>query len=812
MKGMKLFEKLIITLIIVIFVLGVVFDYTQFDLFQLEDYDGYAFVVLQIQATLATLGLSIITILSNAFKQEEYGVSVSDFIMNRSNKLLTQKRVIIISLLLIMLSLFEYVREHLNVVCSLLGVEVCLLLYLLNNVTMIFRAYTEIRERIFNQEVKDSKNGKGFSGFFDAFVIMDDITESKAKDYVEKAELLIDSYLPDKEKFRIIAEGISRMVSKLLYSNNKNNADLGVRLLYHYYLKYNEFNLFGSEGFSYGVYASSLRAIVDGYKNTTRLFNLYKGIPFAILGKQIKAYQTGVDVRDSIAIAGYYAWKCCREGDEYLKQQISFFVPDITDRMYLGLREDSEHGQLIEKAAADYYLGFANELIKAGKARILSDYCFRQTFSGLMRRDSICRYYVLGMVVLCLYYSVFEEDDLVSESIRESCSYLLATHWNGIRTFLVRCIYGGELKANDVLAVRELLHDRESIQDGKAKFLIMDGVVNKSMIILFVLCDRINVGHFGQFIEKLFSIDGDYNYRLFIEHPESMKEQIGSVFKVLDNSFSSLDDEKKDSEVSRIYSVIDGAIRKELFKSIMSNSKKTLESVESFEEVCKRICNGFEEHVKKTTAQFCVGLTGITEDDSSEVTIPDISIPVGSLIQEDIVTYLYNTIDSWICYGILNALRSHLDESEVKCDDESEVEKLIDTISEYDNVVGSGSFFIRNYMLQKKIDELIEARKNFIISDNDSVLALFNSNAVSIDFSDFSAEIQEFSDEEIKAREEKLGDQYIVNVINNITLAFGEENLLEYYHLNKRKLLLKCKMKVRFLAEKVGKLVRIIES
>lgn len=147
MKGMKLFEKLIITLIIVIFVLGVVFDYTQFDLFQLEDYDGYAFVVLQIQATLATLGLSIITILSNAFKQEEYGVSVSDFIMNRSNKLLTQKRVIIISLLLIMLSLFEYVREHLNVVCSLLGVEVCLLLYLLNNVTMIFRAYTEIRER-----------------------------------------------------------------------------------------------------------------------------------------------------------------------------------------------------------------------------------------------------------------------------------------------------------------------------------------------------------------------------------------------------------------------------------------------------------------------------------------------------------------------------------------------------------------------------------------------------------------------------------------------------------------------------------------
>ena len=811
---MKLIEKLVIIFSISIIVLGLVFDYTRFALFELENYDGFVLAVLQIQATLSTLSLSLLTIISSAFKRVEYGISVSDFIMNRSNKILSQKKVVIISLLLILASLFEYVRGHLNVVCSTLVVEVGLIVYMLHNVTKVLLADSEISEGIFRQEVFNPNKDNGIECFFNAFIKADDIPESKTKDYVEKAKLLIDSYLADKEKFNSIADGVSRMVSKTLDSNNERIADLGVCLLLHYYMKYRDLKLIESDDYLYGVFASSIRSIANGYKHTTESLNLYKRIPFSIIGNQIQEGNTGIDVRDAIAIAGYYAWNCCREGDEYLKQQISFFVPDITDRIHLGLRDDEakEQSKLIEKAAADYYLGFANELMKAGKARILGDYCFRHTFSALMRKDNICRYYVLGIVILCLYYSVFEEDELVANTVKESCSDLLSMHWNDIRSYLVSCIYNGGLKADDLIVIRELLHEKELLQEGKAKFMIMNGVVNESMIILYALCDSSNIGNLGEFIEDLFSKDGDYNYRRLVEYPEKVRLLTGRILEVLYGNSNSLDEERKNSEVSRVYSVIEGAIKRELFKSIMDNSKRTLESVGSFETVRNRICSGFEKHVNETTSQFISVLDGESQALSREIIIPSISIPVGALNQEDMLVYLYEYIDDSICYGLLNSLKSHLEESVVNSRNESEVEEFIETVSGYDSVIGRGSSFVHNYILQKKIDDTIESRKNYIISDNGFILALFNSNAVSIVFSDYSATIQEFTEEEIKEKEEKKGNQYYVNVINDIILPFDEDALLEYYHNNKRKLVLKCNVTVRYVTDVFGKLVRMIES
>jgi len=67
--------------------IGITIDIIGFSLFSVEVFHEYLLTVIQIQATISTLGLSFIAIIGNTIDREEYGVSVSDFIMNRRTKL-----------------------------------------------------------------------------------------------------------------------------------------------------------------------------------------------------------------------------------------------------------------------------------------------------------------------------------------------------------------------------------------------------------------------------------------------------------------------------------------------------------------------------------------------------------------------------------------------------------------------------------------------------------------------------------------------------------------------------------------------------
>lgn len=85
----------------------------------INNIESFALTVLQIQATVGTLIFTIITLMAGNISDSYMGVSISDFYLNIKPWYLTQKRLIIISLVLSLLSVFSFAFGKYNIIFCL---------------------------------------------------------------------------------------------------------------------------------------------------------------------------------------------------------------------------------------------------------------------------------------------------------------------------------------------------------------------------------------------------------------------------------------------------------------------------------------------------------------------------------------------------------------------------------------------------------------------------------------------------------------------------------------------------------------------
>lgn len=98
--------------IIVCIIVGVIFDwsviYKENILIQMDDISSFSLTLLQIQATVATLIFTVITLITGYISDSYMGVSISDFYLNIKLWKLTQKSLIIMSLGLCLTGILAY--------------------------------------------------------------------------------------------------------------------------------------------------------------------------------------------------------------------------------------------------------------------------------------------------------------------------------------------------------------------------------------------------------------------------------------------------------------------------------------------------------------------------------------------------------------------------------------------------------------------------------------------------------------------------------------------------------------------------------
>ena len=105
-------------------------------------------VILQIHGTIATLSITVITLINGSINDSLYGVSVTDFFMNRKPRILTQKRIMIITFLSVIINLFVHLYGIRWMVLAIFISETVLIIHSSLMMYGAFKGFEEIDRQI----------------------------------------------------------------------------------------------------------------------------------------------------------------------------------------------------------------------------------------------------------------------------------------------------------------------------------------------------------------------------------------------------------------------------------------------------------------------------------------------------------------------------------------------------------------------------------------------------------------------------------------------------------------------------------------
>lgn len=134
-----------------------IFVHNDFYLLIVEDLRDFTKILLGIQATVAVLSLSILTLLGSFMDKSYWGISISDFYSNKKNPIFTSFTVIVLGLIFILIDILAIFLELYNFAIMIFVATVFVILWATANVYYVFKGETVIKkdiERLFEETFK----------------------------------------------------------------------------------------------------------------------------------------------------------------------------------------------------------------------------------------------------------------------------------------------------------------------------------------------------------------------------------------------------------------------------------------------------------------------------------------------------------------------------------------------------------------------------------------------------------------------------------------------------------------------------------
>lgn len=134
-----------------------IFVHNDFYLLIVEDLRDFTKILLGIQATVAVLSLSILTLLGSFMDKSYWGISISDFYNNKKNPIFTSFTVIVLGLIFILIDILAIFLELYNFAIMIFVATVFVILWATANVYYVFKGETVIKkdiERLFEETFK----------------------------------------------------------------------------------------------------------------------------------------------------------------------------------------------------------------------------------------------------------------------------------------------------------------------------------------------------------------------------------------------------------------------------------------------------------------------------------------------------------------------------------------------------------------------------------------------------------------------------------------------------------------------------------
>ncbi len=125
-----------------------------------RDLSSMSLTLLQIQASITTLTLAIIALLSGTISDSYMGVSICQFFLHKRAQLLKQKYLIITEFVLLFINVWSHLVAKYNIVIAIFTISLILILYAILEIFWVFHGKKNICEEIESYIIYSFKNEK----------------------------------------------------------------------------------------------------------------------------------------------------------------------------------------------------------------------------------------------------------------------------------------------------------------------------------------------------------------------------------------------------------------------------------------------------------------------------------------------------------------------------------------------------------------------------------------------------------------------------------------------------------------------------
>lgn len=785
----------------------------------IEDINSFSLTLLQIQASISTLTIALVALISGSISDEYMGVSISDYYLNIRPVILKQKIIILgaVGLLFVNVALHQWKLYNL-VICLFWATGILILLSVIE-LYALFRGKSAVMQEIedyiiyiLNSSHKYEKKKDIFHAFVQCWVTqavkqsqneyekytsifkasLDCLIEYRNTQCIQDIEsdcikishcFLSENNVSCNQKGFIFIQDIYEKMWLFVRDNNLRDLELETR-----------FNVFSQ------VLPEWQKAM-----DKMAISEIERCLKWKYLSDDIARvaieFNYEADTNDTIGelesvidfsrYIGYYLKK--RQNVQSEQDNINHvYWGDFLKNMYFSTYNVSDSGEKVYLShKIKLYFSYFYGLVINDFGFIVKEYFYFDTMAnGYLYNDS-CYNLLCLMIHSYLYYlSEKESDACVNEGVRESAKKIIkdAKVKNIFKYFLYRgfseCRHLGEVDVEkviyDVISRYELFPKYAS-----AKTMIMQDVVKEFYVFIILYVKNV---YYTQNILTMLKSEMSSYYTHFLGEKESRTK---AIFL---NLYTLIEDKKTQEEVNReidlMYNQLNTYVTKQYKqKVILEAEKKQKEYIETVdkevviakikEQVFEHINEVFEPMIDRKLPQKNVLKFHLLR-----------CIHYTDNIESEKINGYFSSMDGVLVDNLVASLLQRRVISEKNKEDFSDDIAYIQLLKENNIKLLIGSEFIlknADYKNKRVFDEFAENCNCIFTGYTNSGLALMESG-VKFSIKDVNVSIHPMTFEESNPKYESSEGKYLYELRGGVPAYFDRDELETYIH-NERKIL-----------------------
>lgn len=768
-----------------------------------ENINGLSLTVLQIQATLTTLVIAVVALLTGSISDSYMGISVSIYYMEIRPFVLKWKTVTVLEFALLGINVFSHIVGLYYIVLALFVFSLISLFVYTFEINDVFKGRNnslkeiqEYYEWLIKTNTKYEENGKRFISDWKASI--DDQSLVEYHEYFGMFMSMIYQSLNNCKNLKLVNSFAEEIALTLLESDSQSNRIKGIRFVEEYYDQIwfwindngeaaanytDQIHLIDRIAHEWYVAVESLDA--DSIEKEVNLKRLAQTVirVSACLGYDEQKSKSEPNAIFSIA----RAW-----GSVLDKQIKKGCVVDFPRWERVLIEHYGYHSFGIPENAVDFFLNsyalydffICYGYLLNGKTEIVKNAVFLDDIGNLYKVE--CKAYLYKtMLIHCFtYYLGFKEStECVDESIKKLAYELVIDSQvvESMSRFYLHLLDSNHLLSEDLESdMEELLRHYELFpKHSNGKVIIIEEIVRDYFLYISLLIYRYTYKR--EKLIELLNVDKYFSYLFDNKKKDIISRliEIGSLFGA-----GGIDESTKIKNAEEMYGIFESVMHEKYKKEIIDDASVNQKEYEEGEirEITK-------VKIKQILTEKFVSLFG--EMTSSLTTHPYKKIQVmssldytkflGENLRDVYSDYPFANFMGWLCKELKKSFGAETINRDEKFKSDSEFREYLEN-EKFDLLLGSSyTFCCEDYNDYKAHNEYLRSNKVIYVPTTGFGIALRQKN-VCIRLDSVNVDIYSPTIEEVNAIRNDETGLYSYSPLSGLKMDFEEGELREYIH------------------------------